>query len=173
MILSFSASVSLTQPHSLERSCVCPAHVEPRQLGCALATRYLDYFVRAVAKGFGPTWGCGGISDEEVCFLAVLRSGCRFVQRIVGPHQENLGISDKQADVVWHQTGVYMLSTTRSFNECVTHMECGLVGLWIRKKVVEAGSFNNRSNIPCMMCTRFCRSRQWLVAFHLHKSICR
>jgi hypothetical protein len=73
------------RPRERKNIHVCPLHMEPRQLGCALATQCLDYFVRAVSKGFEPSgegrtvtyhghWkGCGGISDEEVCFLAVLR----------------------------------------------------------------------------------------------------
>jgi hypothetical protein len=47
--------------------------------------------------------GCGGISDEEVYFLAILRSGGGFVQRIenhlMGLYRKNLEVSDDQADV--------------------------------------------------------------------------
>lgn len=100
--------VSFPVSPSLEHFYVCPSRTELQQLrDCALATRYLHHFVRAVSeKGFEPTregmtvmyhgyWrDCGEISDQEVCFLAVLKSGGRFVQRIendlVGHHQASV-----------------------------------------------------------------------------------
>jgi hypothetical protein len=109
---------------------VCPLHTELQQLqGCALANRFVHYFVCAISEDFEPSLeertvtshehrrGCGRTNGQETRCLAVLRSVYGFVQKTEHTdvrqtaqndsddlhendlHRKNLGAPDKQANV--------------------------------------------------------------------------